>query len=165
MVEVQKQAVTGLTPPQLGEAVVREVWPKVTSVPPLSILSQLLYRTVILAPFAWLPLALFVGMRVAAFVVGIGTFGAVSLPWGRRYTLTNRRLMVRNGPRPKPVQEVSLAEIDDVRLLEGSYSSFFLSGSLEVLNQGKIILTLPAVPEPESFRRAVLNARTAWAGK
>jgi hypothetical protein len=81
----------------------------------------------------------------------------------KRYTLTNRRLMIRTGLKGTPSHEIALAAIDDVRLEEGSYSHFYRSGNLEVLSNGHVALRLPAVPEPESFRRAILNAKLAWA--
>ena len=47
-------------------------------------------------------------------------------PYGAtRYTLTNRRLMIQHGLQPAPVQEVALANIDEVRVVEDANSNFF----------------------------------------
>jgi hypothetical protein len=145
-----RQAVTGVIPPQLAEARIREAWPSVTAhgagVPRLA---RSLMRTVVLAPLGWALLAPLFALRLAPFVC-------------KRYTLTNRRLMVQRGLKPAPSQEVALAEIDDVRLVEGSRDDFYRSATLEVVSKGRVVLTLPGVPEPEGFRHAVLNAVAAW---
>jgi hypothetical protein len=70
--------------------------------------------------------------------------------------------MVQRGLRPKPAQEVALADIDEVRLVPDSFDRFYLSGTLEVISKGQVALTLPGVPEPEGFRHAVVNAVKAW---
>ncbi|HXG09977.1 MAG TPA: PH domain-containing protein [Gemmataceae bacterium] len=147
----RKQAVTGILPPQLGEAMIREVWPSVTDAQPaLAALCEKMQRTILLAPLAWLLLAPLYFKKVLPFLA-------------KRYTLTNRRLMIQRGLRPKPVEEIALADIDDVRLVPDSLSAFYRSGTLEVLAKGQVALRLAGVPEPESFRHAILNACRAWA--
>jgi hypothetical protein len=143
-----RQAVAGLMPPQLGEARIREAFPAVQG--GLAALGQKLVRTVFLAPLGWALLAPLFALKFAPLVC-------------RRYTLTNRRLMVQRGLKPTPVQEVKLAEIDDVRFDPASHDPFYHTGTLEVISGGKVVLTLPAVPEPEGFRHAILNAVLAWA--
>ncbi len=82
----------------------------------------------------------------------------------KRYTLTNRRLMVRRGlARPRPIQEIALSDIDDVRLDTAGSNAFYRSGTLEILSQGKVVLRLAGVPQPEAFRHTILNAVRAWA--
>jgi hypothetical protein len=147
-----KQAVTGVVPPELGEAMIRQVFPSVTDMPGLAALCEKLMRTIVLAPLAWALLAFPYFKKVMPYSA-------------KRYTLTNRRLMVRTGWKETPVQEIPLGDIDDVRLEEGSYSHFYRSGTLEVLSKSQVAVRLRGVPEPESFRRAILNARIAWAPK
>jgi len=147
-----KQAVTGVVPPELAEAMIREVLPSVTDMPGLATACEKLMRTIVLAPVAWLLLAL-------------PYFKKVMPGTAKRYTLTNRRLMVRTGWKEKPAHEIALADIDDVRLEEGSYSHFYRSGTLEIISKNQVVLRLRGVPEPESFRRAILNSRIAWAPK
>jgi hypothetical protein len=131
---------------------IRQAWPSVTSMPGIAALAYRLQRTIVLAPLGWLLLAWPYFKKVMPFLA-------------KRYTLTNRRLMIRAGLKGKPAHEVALGAIDDVRLEEGSYSAFYRAGNLEVLSNGQVALRLPGVPEPESFRRAILNARLAWAPK
>jgi hypothetical protein len=145
-----RQAVTGVVPPELGEAMIREVRPTVLAGgAALPGLARMLMRTIVLAPVGWLILAPLFAKKLLPFVC-------------ERYTLTNRRLMIQRGLKPAPVREVSLRDIDDVRLVDASRDTFYLSGTLEVVSGGKVVLTLPGVPEPEGFRRAIRNAVSAW---
>ena len=57
MIDIRQQAVTGVTPPETGEAKIREVWPSVASSPAIAGLGQKLTGTIILAPLAWLIMA------------------------------------------------------------------------------------------------------------
>jgi hypothetical protein len=147
-----RQAIAGVAPPELGETMIRQVLPSVTDAPGLATLCEKMMRTIVLAPVAWMILAL-------------PYFKKIMPATAKRYTLTNRRLMVRTGWKMKPTHEIALADIDDARVEEGSYSHFYRSGTLEIVSKGQVALRLRGVPEPESFRRAILNARIAWAPK
>jgi hypothetical protein len=149
MQDVRKQIVTGLVPPQSGEAIIRDVWPSVAARPPIAALGRALTRTIILAPLAWLLMAPFYFLRVVPFLA-------------RRYTLTNRRLMIRRWPKFSIVKEVPLSAIDDVRIQSDGNSQFFRTGNLEIISKGSVVMTLAGVPEPESFRHGVIQAYTAW---
>jgi hypothetical protein len=146
----QRQAVAGLMPPQLGEALIREAWPTVVGYQAgLSRLGERLMKTIILAPLGWLLMAPLFGRKFMPFLC-------------KRYTLTNQRLMIQRGLKPHMVEQIPLADIDDVRLVEGTYDPFYLSGDLEVISGGQAHMKLIGVPEPESFRRAVVDAVKAW---
>jgi hypothetical protein len=150
--QTPRQAVAGLTPPQLAEAMIREVWPSVRGISSgIAGLSAALMRSVFLAPLGWALNLLLFGRKLAPVLC-------------QRYTLTNRRLMVRRGWKPAPVQEIPLTDIDDVRLVADSYDVFYRSGDLQVLSGSKEALKLIAVPEPESFRQAIVNAVKSWGG-
>jgi hypothetical protein len=149
MADVRMQAVTGLVPPELAEARIREAWPSVASAPGIASLGRMLTGTIVLAPLGWL-------------VMSAVYFGKLLPFMARRYTLTNRRIMIRRGLKGTPGQEVALADIDDVRVVTDANSTFFRSGTLEIISKGQVALTLRGMPEPESFRHAILNARNAW---
>jgi hypothetical protein len=147
------QAVTGVVAPQTGEATIRQVWPSVIAsraLAPLGRLAQALSDTIILRPLAWL-------LLLPLFVKNI-------LPFlSERYRLTNRRLMiVRFGAR-QPHQEIPLADIEMVRIEPGSFNTYFRAATLEVIAKGQVAMHLRGVPEPESFRLAILHACRAWA--
>jgi hypothetical protein len=145
-----EQAVTGVVPPQLAEATIRTAWPSVVSAnAPLARFGRTLIKTRVFAPLAWLLLAPLYFKKILPFLA-------------RRYTLTNRRLMIQRGLKPRPRDQVALADIDEVRLVEGSYNPFYRAGTLEVVGGGQVKLTLTGVPDPESFRQSVLNALMAW---
>src|ERR1700693_4110973 len=98
MVDYRLQAVTGVVPPEVGEAKIREAWPSVASWPAVAALGQQLTRTIVLAPLAWL-------------IMSAVYFGKL-LPFAAsRYTLTNRRLMIRRGWHGTPTHEILLANI------------------------------------------------------
>ena len=146
-----RQAITGVTPPQRAEAMIREVRPSVAAHPALSGPAQMLIKSVLLAPVGWLLLAPLFPLKFHPFIC-------------KRYTLTNRRLMIRRGlARPRPVQEVALSAIDDVRVVPHSRNDFYHSGTLEILSEGKTVMHLVGVPQPDAFRHTILNAVRAWA--
>src|SRR5437588_3129175 len=138
MVDYRQQAVTGVVPPNVGEAKIREVWPSVASVSFIAGLGQKLSRTILLAPLAWL-------------IMSAVYFGKL-LPFAAtRYTLTNRRLMIRRGWKGTPSHEIPLANIEDVRVVNDVHSNFFRAGTLEIFEGGKVVLTLAGTPEAEGF--------------
>lgn len=150
MSEVRSQIVTGLVPPLTGEALIRQVFPSVAAWSGIASLGRALMRTFILAPLGWLIMALPYFGKVLPFV-------------GCRYTLTNRRLMIRHGWTQKIVKEIPLVQIDEVRIQEDANSPFFRAATLEIISNGQPALKLPGVPEPEGFRHAIVDARNAWA--
>jgi hypothetical protein len=141
--------VTGLIPPQVAEARIRERWPSVARMPLIATIGRALTRTIVLAPLGWL-------------IMSVAFFGKI-LPFAmRRYTITNQRVMIRSGWTGKPSAEVPLDKIDDVRVVADANSDFFRAATVEILNGSAVVLRLPGVPEPHSFRWAILNARNAW---
>jgi hypothetical protein len=149
MLDVRKQAVTGLVSPQQDEALIRERWPSVARVPVVANLGRQLTRTIILAPLAWLLMA--------------PIYFAKVLPvFARRYTVTNKRLMIRGGWSGRPLKEVPLAQIEEVRLRPDANSNFFRAATLEIVSGDHVVMTLPGTPDPEAFRVTILNACNAW---
>lgn len=146
-----QQAITGLTPPQVAEARIREEWRTVLGINAgLATLGKRLQQSIVLLPVGWFILLHLFVLKLAPLI------GCV------RYSLTNRRLMIRKGWKPTLVQEVPLSAIDDVRLDANGVDPFYLAGTLEVVSNGQVVMTLAGCPEPEGFRQAVLNAIVAW---
>jgi hypothetical protein len=145
-----EQAITGVMPPSLGEARIRETFPSVLGLSKsLAGLGKMLIKSVFLAPLGWLVLAPLFVRRITPFIA-------------KRYTLTNRRVMIQRGLKPSMSQQVELKDIDDVRPVEGTYDPFFRAGDLEIISKGAVALKLVGVPEAEGFRRAILSAVAAW---
>jgi hypothetical protein len=154
-VDQRKQAVTGLIPPQMGEAVIRETWPSLnaTNLPgaaALTGLATLLSDTIVLRPVAWLLLLPFFVAKIAPV---IATY----------YRLSNQRLGIVRFGWSKPFRDIALQNIEDVRIDPATNNTYFRSATLDIISQGKVALQLPGVAEPESFRLAILNACKAWA--
>ena len=147
--DIRQQAVTGVIAPETAEARIREIFPSVARAKGLAALGKALTRTIILAPLAWL-------------IMSLAYFGKLLPIFMTRYTLSNRRIMIRKGWSGVPKQEVALAQIDDVRLVPDSIDDFFRAADLEIISQGQVAMTLPGVPDPESFRHIILHAATAW---
>ena len=148
--EAAPQAAIAPPPLPVSEKIIREVWPSVTTIPAAAALGKTLIRSIILAPLGWMILLPIYFLKILPFVA-------------KRYTLTNRRLMIQRGLKPKPSHEVALNEIDDAQIVESTIDTFYRSATLNILTGGKVTLQLPGVPDPESFRQTVLDARTAWA--
>jgi len=149
-VDLSRQAIAGLTPPHQAEAMVREIWPSVVEAQSgLAVIGQKMMSSMILAPLGWLLLAPLYFKKIVPFL-------------SKRYTLTNRRLMIQRGLKPCPAQEIALTDIDDVRIATDSHNAFYKCATLEILTNGQVAMTLTGVPEPDSFRNAIINAVTAW---
>jgi hypothetical protein len=156
LVDQRDQAVTGVAPPQLAEAIIRDVWPSVAAFPGAASFARFTYRTVVLAPLGWLVLAPIYFRKLLAVVPGLAGLAV-------RYRLTNRRLMICHGLRPVAAKEVALDQIKDVRLVSDENSAFFVSGTIDVTDHaGNVVLTLPGVAEAESVRHSIEQAVAAW---
>ena len=145
-----RQAITGLVPPQTREALIREAWPTVSGINAgLAALAKKLMQTYLLAPVGFLLLLPLFLLKFAPFLC-------------RRYTLTNRRIMIQRGLKPTPTHQVALVDIDEVRFDPNEVDAFYVSGTLTIVSKGQVVLTLPGVPEPEGFRQTIVSARNAW---
>jgi hypothetical protein len=153
---IDSHAVTGVVPPQTQEAMIREVWANVTANGPASTMARKLIGTIVLAPIGWLLIAPVWGMRFLGFLPGL-SFLTV------KYTLTNRRMMIRKGMKAHATAEIPLDQIGEVRIVPDGNTEFYQTAKLEVLRKdGTVALSMPGVPEPEGFRQAILQARNAW---
>jgi hypothetical protein len=156
LARIDSHAVTGVVPPQQQEAMIREVWETIAAKAAPMTLARKLIGTIVLAPIGWFVLAPLWGMRLLGFLPGL-SFLTV------KYTLTNRRLMIRKGVKAHPTTEIPLDQIGEIRIQTDSNSDFYATAALEVRRKdGSVAFTMPGVPEPESFRQAILQARDAW---
>lgn len=146
---LRNQAVTGVVPPQLGEALIRDTYPSVQAFPAVATLGRTLIFSIVGAPLGWAIMIPFYFMKVLPFLA-------------RRYTLTNRRVVIRHGLKGVPGEQVALAEIDDVRVVTDANSKFFVAATLEIISKGEVKLTLRGTPEAEAFRISILSACKAW---
>src|SRR5262249_13116624 len=150
------QIVTGVVPPREQEAMIREVWETVAANSAATSLARKFIKSIVLAPVGWLLIAPLWGKRLLGFLPGL-SFRTV------KFTLTNRRLMIRKGVKAHPTAEIPLNQIGEVRTLPDANTDFYDTATLEVLRKdGAVAFKMAGVPEPESFRQAILQARDAW---
>jgi hypothetical protein len=156
LADLRDQAVAGISPPQVNEAIIRDVWPSVAAYPAAANFARTAYRSIILAPLGWLALAPLYFKKLLGVAPGLHGLAT-------RYRLTNRRLMICHGYKPISVKEVPLDQIKDVRLVTDANSEFFVAGNLEIVDpSGAVVMTLPGVAEAESVRHSILQAAAAW---
>ena len=150
MGKARDQVIPGIGAPGAGEALIREVFTSVAARPAVASLGRMCILSIAFAPLGW-------GLMLPFYFLKI-------LPGlARRYTLTNRRVMLRRGLKPVASGEVKLSEIDDVRVVTDANSQFFRAATLEIVSDGKVVLTLPGCPEADAFRISILNSCRAWA--
>src|SRR5205085_6773136 len=119
LADLRDQAVTGVAPPQLSEAIIRDVWPSVAAYPAAANFARAAYRSMIFAPLGWLALAPIYFKKLLAVAPGLAGLAT-------RYRLTNRRLIICHGFKPVTVKELPLDQIKDVRLVTDANSEFFV---------------------------------------
>jgi hypothetical protein len=129
---------------------IRIVWPSVARTPMLAGLGKMFTKTIVLAPLGWITMALPYFSKILPFI-------------GIRYLLTDKKVMIQRGWTNSISEQVALTEIDEVLLDKESVDDFFRSADIEIINDGKVLMTLTAVPDAESFRHAILAARDAFA--
>src|SRR5437660_95072 len=75
--DMRRQVVSGVVPPQLGEAIIRQAWPSVAATPAAARIGRKLMLSRVGAPLAWAMLLPLYFRKVLPFLA-------------TRYTLTNR---------------------------------------------------------------------------
>jgi hypothetical protein len=179
VVDMHAQAIRGVTPPAIAEARIGFRWPSVARFPfvskPASALQDLGKNLIVSA----IRLPFFLAIPGVAITLPIGTLLALVawlmlapffflkiLPvFMTRYVVTNKRVMIQKGWSLRPVAEASLEEFDTVRVVPGSDQPFYLSADLEMVSGSRVLLTLPGVPEFQTFKINIEDARLAWGRK
>jgi len=156
LARIDSLAISGVVPPQIQEAMIREVWATVDANRGVTALARWLIKSIALAPLGWLILFPFWLKRFLGFLPGLSFLTT-------KYTLTNRRVMIRKGMKAHPVKELPLDQVGDVKVITDDNSEFYATGHLQVFRKdGSSALLMEGVPEPESFRQSILQAATAW---
>lgn len=177
--DMRRQAIMGVVPPQVAEARITVRWPSVAAYPAparlgaaMQTTANALYRAVLklhpilaglllipvvplcffIALAAWLMLAPFYFIKIMPFLA-------------TRYALTNRRVMIQKGISAVPRQYVNLEDITAVRVVPGSEQPFYLAADLEVVSTNGAVLRLAGVKEFASFKAAIENAQLAYGRK
>ena len=156
-----EQAITGVSPSQTRETTLMTVWPSNAAHPIGRFLGQLyairfpdvyIFRIGNLIALLSIPIALVLFfMRVAPFV-------------GRRYTLTNRRLVVYSGLLIQEDRSVELDHFDTVQIVVQPGQAWYDAGDLVFFHGKTETFRLEGVSRPESFRQAGLKTHLSFVG-
>jgi hypothetical protein len=152
-----KQAIAGVAPPGSGEVTSMTIWP--------TIASYSLGRTVgrLSANRAgWRFFTLGNVLAAVTIPISLAAFAWRLLPFvARRYTLTNRRVVVQKGLSKVEEKSIGLDEFDSIEVRVAPGQEFFHAGDLIFKRGGEEALRLCGVSRPEPFRQVCLKAQTA----
>jgi hypothetical protein len=101
-------------------------------------------------------------LALATIPVSLAVFCWQLMPWAyRRYVLTNRRIIVRLGLRPRDERWIDLDDFEriDIEVMPGQ--EWLHAGDLVFRHGGNEVFRLPGVPRPEVFRHVCLAAQSA----
>jgi len=171
-----KQAIAGVTPPELREATIMTVWPSLAAIA----LGRGLGRLYTIGggppPFTFghliavasIPVAvgLYFGRFIVELVRAMPGFGGMPMPiaGAQRYVLTNRRVVVRSGLTSVDQRWVALDRFDSITIEVRPGQEWYRAGDL-VFRLGAIeTFRLAGVVRPDTFRRTCLEARQGFLG-
>jgi hypothetical protein len=155
-----KQAISGVAPPDLGEVTVMTVWPSIAANPLGRALGQMyeIQAGVGIFTIGKLMMALTIPVALALYFARLAPFAC------RRYRLTNRRVLVLNGPTGTPERGIGLDEFDTIDLVVLPGQGWYKAGEL-IFRRGTIeAMRLNGVSRPETFRQTCLKAQRSRAG-
>jgi hypothetical protein len=161
---VMKQAIAGVSPPEQKETTIMVVWPSVAHRGLGRLLGRLysirfpdiyIFRLGNLFALACIPLALMLYFsRILPFI-------------GRRYTLTNRRMVVQTGLTGATIDgatSIPLDSFDDIRVIQRKGDAWYDAGDLEFYQGETKVGQLVGVSRPDSFRATCLKAHSGFVG-
>ncbi|MGD9719840.1 MAG: PH domain-containing protein [Pirellulales bacterium] len=152
--------IAGVTPPEEREVTVMTVFPTLAAYPPGRLMGRL---CAIQAGFGFFSLGKLFALLLIPFAVGLFAFSL--LPFViRRYSLTNRRVIIQKGLRAIDERWVDFDRFDavDIEVLPGQ--EWFPAGDL-IFRMGPIeTFRLAGVSRPETFRHTCLAARRGYLG-
>ncbi len=156
-----KQAIAGVTPPELGEATITTVWPSIAYTGLGRALGRAFQSRLGFGNIMTLGNVL----KLATIPVTLGIFFAMLLVPGmnHRYRLTNRRLLIESGLSPKIDSAVLLSDFDAIEIEVLPGQEWYPCGEM-IFRKGKVeTFRLSAVPHPEAFKQICLKTQRSFA--
>lgn len=159
-----QQSIAGVAPPQTSEVTVMTVWPSLAA----GGLGRLLGRLyAIRLGVGWLTLGKIIALLSIPLVLPI-YFWTLLPGVGRRYRLTNRRVILEQSHLRKPLWRalnfVDLDRFDSIEVLVRPGQGWYPAGDL-IFRNGQIeTFRLDGVSRPETFRQTCLKARMGYVG-
>jgi hypothetical protein len=150
-----KPPLPGVAPPELGEVNAMTVWPSIGSHPIGRVVGRL---CAVRTGFGIFTVGNF--WALVTIPVSLALYFWLRMPYlCKRYTLTNRRVIVCRGLVPRDVKWIELEEFDSCELEVLPGQAWLRSGDL-VFRHGEIeLLRLSGVVRPNIFRDICLNAQ------
>lgn len=155
-----KQAIAGVSPPDVSEVTIMTVWPTLAATGAGRRFGQL-YS--IKAGIGWLTIGKLIALASIPLVLPL--YFSMLLPWAmERYRLTNRRVIIERGVRGIPRCWVELDRFDTIEVDVLAGQAWYPAGDL-IFRKGQIeTFRLLGVSRPETFRRTCLKARQGYVG-
>ncbi len=145
-------------PPEPAETKAMTVWPSIAATAP----GRLVGRMAAIRAGAGRFFTLGKLMAVATIPVSLAVFAWQLLPCVcRRYTLTDRRVIIQKGIRAVDAESVDLDAFDAIEVAVLPGQQWFHAGDLVFKQSGSEVLRLPGVARPEVFRQTCLKAQRA----
>ena len=155
------QAIAGVTPLDEAEIPVATIWPSIS----VFGLGRLLGQAYNIAWPNVFVLRLGNLIALASIPIALMLYFVRVLPFfGRRYVLTNNRLLICTGIRSKEQKSVQLDHFDDVQIRVRPGQDWFHSGDLIFYQDSVETFRLESVSRPEVFRISLLDASRAFVG-
>ena len=152
------QPIAGVVPSDLAEVTCKVVWPTIAATGAGRLVGRLAAVRLGCGEFFTLGKLL----AVATIPLSLAVFAWQLMPYVcRRYTLTNRRIIIRKGLMAVDGQWISLDDFDsiDIDVLPGQ--EWFHAGDLIFRHGESEVLRLAGVSRPETCRQMCLTARSA----
>lgn len=152
------QAISGVSPPELGETTVMTVWPSIAATGLGRLIGRLSSNQTGYGFFTLGKL-----LALASIPLALPIFFYMLLPGvSRRYRLTNRRLIVHRWLTDTVDKSISLEDFDSIEVVVRPGQQWYPAGDL-VFRKGPVeVFQLSGVPRPEVFRQNCLKTRTAY---
>ena len=156
-----KQAIAGVAPPDLGEVTIMTVWPSIATTAPGRLVGRLC--SVKTGPNRVLTLGKLFALLSIPFALALFFYGL--LPGiCRRYTLTNRRLIIQKGITAVDERWVGLDNFERIEIQVLPGQEWFPAGEMIFLKGQVETFRLSAVSRPEAFKQTCLKAQRAYVG-
>lgn len=156
-----KQAIAGVAPPELGEVTIMTVWPTMASTGLGRLIGRLCgVKSGVGRFFTLGKLFALMSIPVALPLYFYGVLPGIC----RRYTLTNRRLIIQKGLTAVDQRWVELDNFDriEVQVLPGQ--EWFPAGELIFYKGAVETFRLSGVSRPETFKQTCLKAQRSFVG-
>jgi hypothetical protein len=153
-----QQPIAGVMSSELAEVTCKVVWPTIGATPLGRLVGRLAAVRLGWGRFFTLGKLL----AVATIPLSLAVFCWQLLPYVcRRYTLTNRRIIIRKGLTGVDQRWIGLDEFDTVESEVLPGQDWLHAGDVVFRRAGREVLRLPGVPRPEILCQTCRVARTA----